>query len=309
MFTFGYTALYATVLLYGLFYSFDMLKIYLFIFTIYHILGFMTGKKEDNGFRRIFRIATWSPANDPSSYCKIELDIGHVEEFLEQENKKNQGTDLKRLTLTHVALKSIGMGFRAAPEDYGKIVFGKFVRLDDVDIACVINIGGKDLGQVTTRKCGKRGIRGIAESFKKRIRNVKKEDDQYHKNLKGSLSPLTAPLISIMTETMNLLNYNFGIAFPSLFVPKHQFGNIGFTNLSSFGLHEAFPPLVPVARSICSVSLCTPQMKPVVVDGKVEIRKIANMIICGDHRFQDGSGAAKVVKGIREVWSNPQNYI
>jgi hypothetical protein len=57
----------------------------------------------------------------------------------------------------------------------------RFVPLEDVDVNTLINIDGKDLGQLTVRKCDKRSLSELADSMKGKIRPVKMNKSKAHK--------------------------------------------------------------------------------------------------------------------------------
>lgn len=105
------------------------------------------------------------------------------------------------------------------------------------------------------------------------------------------------------------ISYNLGLSIPQLAIEKDQFGMILFTNVSSFDVHEAYAPLCSFTRNSATVVFCTPKMRPVVVDGVVQAKKIAYMMFTVDHRYQDGSGCTKIIKAIKDVWGNPKAYL
>lgn len=112
-----------TIVFYGLFYDFNMLKIWLFFIVGYHIIAMFVGERRLNGPRKVVRMSTWNAPGDPSAFVKIALDITKTEEFIKKINSENPKQ--KPITLTHVALKSIAQGMKVKPDDYGKIIFGK----------------------------------------------------------------------------------------------------------------------------------------------------------------------------------------
>lgn len=57
----------------------------------------------------------------------------------------------------------------------------RFVPLEDVDINCLIDIGGKDLGQLTVTKTDKRSLEDLADFMKGKIGVVKSDKDIQHK--------------------------------------------------------------------------------------------------------------------------------
>ena len=53
--------------------------------------------------------------------------------------------------------------------------------MEDVDVNTLINIDGKDLGQLTIRKCDKKTLGEISDSMRGKIRPIKTNKDEKHK--------------------------------------------------------------------------------------------------------------------------------
>jgi pyruvate/2-oxoglutarate dehydrogenase complex dihydrolipoamide acyltransferase (E2) component len=90
-----------------------------------------------------------------------------------------------------------------------------------------------------------------------------------------------------------------------MFINRNHFGSVLLTNVSSFGIENVYGPLCSFTRNISTVVICTPALKPRVVDGEVKIRKIMNIMFTFDHRYQDGSGVPKIMNAFNDVWRNP----
>lgn len=93
------------------------------IFLIYLTIAFFIGKKEHNEVRNTLRMSSWNAPGSPNAFIKLEIDVTEADKFLKEENSKNSGK--KKLTYTHVGLKSIANGMKKRPDDFGKIIFGK----------------------------------------------------------------------------------------------------------------------------------------------------------------------------------------
>ena len=85
-----------------------------------------------------------------------------------------------RVTYTHLALKSLGTAFYATKGDLGKIIFGKFIPIDGVDIMTLVDIDGKDLAGMTVRDCHTLSISGIIDQVTGKIRSIKNKSDTTH---------------------------------------------------------------------------------------------------------------------------------
>ena len=111
-----------------------------------------------------------------------------------------------------------------------------------------------------------------------------------------------------MIHVVSFLSYNLNLSIPALAVEKNAFGSALLTNVSGFDIKEVYGPLCPFTRNICTIVLCAPELRPTVIEGKIEIRKKLNVMVTFDHRYQDGSGVPLMLNSMREVWYNPQKY-
>ena len=123
MFNFWQTSVFLSLLIYGWFCDTKVLWIWTSIFGVYNIIAFSLGHRKANGVRKTIRIATWDCPRDPNVYLKLEIDLTITDKFIEKYNKEHKG--VRKLTYTHFALKAIGLGLKAKPKDFGKIIWGK----------------------------------------------------------------------------------------------------------------------------------------------------------------------------------------
>lgn len=94
-----------------------------------------------------------------------------------------------RVTLTHVCIKAIAEILNAGRNTCnGKIVFGKFIPYDTVDVSCLINVGnGEDLAAVLVNNADKKSFEDIAEFIGQRAAVAKTGQDKEHKARSGPL--------------------------------------------------------------------------------------------------------------------------
>lgn len=91
--------------------------------------------------------------------AKFEIDSGKLKRWLKEANsREGRAEEDQEIKLNHVILKMIAGAMKSCPRQYGKIVWGKFVPFEDVDISMLVDINGKDLAFSLVRKCDKLGI-------------------------------------------------------------------------------------------------------------------------------------------------------
>jgi hypothetical protein len=91
-----------------------------------------------------------------------------------------------KVTYTHIALKALGVSIKAGQGQLAKIIFGKVVPIEDLDILTLIDVDGKDLAGVTVRKCDKLPIRELIDQIAGKIKKIKLKQDGDHKKQTGA---------------------------------------------------------------------------------------------------------------------------
>ena len=89
----------------------------------------------------------------------------------------------------------------------------------------------------------------------------------------------------------------------SLSIDEMTNGTFSITNLNSYGIDTFNPLLNPPEIGILGVG--TIKDTPVVIDGEILVRSIANLSLSFDHRAWDGAPAAEVIQSIARLLSDP----
>ena len=91
-------------------------------------------------------------------------------------------------------------------------------------------------------------------------------------------------------------------------LPRQAFGSAMVSSVGMFGVQKAYGPLAPLYRVpiLALVSEVTP--KPVVVDGEIVARPILTLTATMDHRYLDGSHAARLGRSVREYLEDPSRF-
>lgn len=80
------------------------------------------------------------------------------------------------VTITHICIKAAAQALNAGRNNVnGKIVFGKFIPFDTVDVSCLVDVGGgQDLASILVENADKKSFEEIAEYINNRARKAKK---------------------------------------------------------------------------------------------------------------------------------------
>lgn len=114
---------------------------------------------------------------------------------------------------------------------------------------------------------------------------VKSNKDDGHKKKTGSAKFLPSAVINVLSQTVAFVSYNLGLPIPPLLINKNHFGSILLTNVSAWGIDNVYAPLCSFTRNMASVVICSPLLKPAVHEGKVQARRLLNIMITLDHRY------------------------
>lgn len=91
-----------------------------------------------------------------------------------------------KLTYTAVALKAIGNSFTNAQDYHGKIVFGRFKHIEDVDVYTLVSVDdGANLAGLTIRKTNKQSISQIMNQMQGSVSKIKSNKDDGIKKQMG----------------------------------------------------------------------------------------------------------------------------
>lgn len=125
MFNVWQVTVFLTMMIYSWLYDSRLMYIWLALFSAYHVMGMLAGHNSLNGIRKTIRIGSWDVPREPNVYLRQEIDVTDIEARLIKVNKDRESKGKRPITLTHICLKALGVGMKAKPQDFGKIIWGK----------------------------------------------------------------------------------------------------------------------------------------------------------------------------------------
>lgn len=143
-------------MIYSMLFDRRFIFIYLGIIGVYCLGAFFTPNSKFNSLRRKIMIASWTAPSESNILNNWEMDVTTVLAYFKTFPEKN------RPTLTHFVIKVMGKLLADAPDINGRIVFGKYVPYDKVNVSCLVDVnGGEDLAAVLFEEVDKMSISDI----------------------------------------------------------------------------------------------------------------------------------------------------
>lgn len=243
-------------------------------------------KKHPHSLFRKIALNIWNKGGDPSVYGTLEVDI----------TESHVSLDSSPLPMV---IKSISQVMRNHKELNSLVRFGKIYYRDKINISVLVNTFDKGQPHLSYAL--------VENAHQLSVDEIKKQIDHsadlIHQGQDKRLQP-TFNLIRYLPQFLtkfflNLYSYavhdlNLNLKF--LRLPYDPFGSIIVSNVGSLGIQNAFLPLVPFTRAtmMMAVGAIADQVK--VINGEMKIRRILPIGITFDHRFFDGSHAAKMIR-------------
>ena len=303
MHLFVFTSL-ASTFIYGLFCDWRLLCIQLTIIALYFALAQRYNGRSNTPMRKKLVMSVWGEPNDSSCFAQVQVDCGKIDEFINDYNAAHSG---QKISYTHYFLKVLGVVFSQIKGINGKLVFGRFVPFDSVNINSMVNIDNKDLGSAIVQNCEVKSLSQIRESLNHKVKKLKMRKDKDF-NAHGKLANrLPTVLVGVVMQLMSFCSYFLEIRTKKL---KPDFlSNIVLTNVTDMEIVDSFAPNASFGRTMCTVVLNKPTYRPVADQNlQVVVKKIMNVNITFDHRFADGAQGSFMALKLKEIISNPGEY-
>jgi pyruvate dehydrogenase E2 component (dihydrolipoamide acetyltransferase) len=253
--------------------------------------------------RQKIMISTWAPQENSTAHVKAVMTVDKTVQFL-KDYKERTGT---AITMTHLTGRAIALAAKDYPALNGRILWGRLLPCTDCDICFLVSVeGGSNLWVHTMRQVDRKSLKEIAEELARSASKIRQGKDANYKKMMDLARILPTFLLRPMTQFLGFLSSGVGLNLPQIGIMRRQGGTISVTSMGSLGLEEGYPPLSPFLWNPVIALLGAVKDKPVVINGKVEVRPQCNLIMTIDHRFLDGQHGTKILKRTQELIENPE---
>lgn len=252
--------------------------------------------------RRKLMIASFGAPDSGMILGTLTLDMSKTQKYIED---KRAATD-SHLTITHIVLRAIGMALAESPSVNGHLVFGNYYPAKTVDVSCLIAVnGGKDLGVCHLSEVDKMSFKDVCGKLRGDATKVRGGEDQGQKDRNKMLNILPTYIVRPITNLVGWLGGACGLRIPAFGVEPYMFGACMVTSVGMMGLDMAFAPITPYAQTPMLLTIGAIQDKVVVVDNEIVIRPMLTITTTIDHRYVDGSQAARMASMMKKLVEDP----
>lgn len=250
--------------------------------------------------RRKLAVASWRPSRDGRVYTRMEIEASPILQYASSVSAASGA----RVTITHVIGKAMAAGLRAVPEFNARVVLGRVVPHEQVDVGFAVDLAdGTDLAPVTLRAVDSMSTLQIASEIADRTELLRSGADRdfntANRFVRWAPRLLARPALAFVSL------WNGGLGRRSFGVAAFPFGGAFISNVGSVGLDEALLAPLPLAR--CSLYVCVGAVRerPVVVNASVVARPTVVITATADHRIVDGVHAARLAAFLRSALAEP----
>ncbi|MCO4771383.1 MAG: 2-oxo acid dehydrogenase subunit E2 [Deltaproteobacteria bacterium] len=255
-----------------------------------------------NSTRRKLAIGTWSAPKEGNIYGKLTLNVEPALAYIERV-KEQTG---QKVTLTHFVGKAVAMALAKSPGLNGRILWGKYIQHETVDISYLVVLeGGGDLAKAKIRDLDKKPLEAVATELRALAEKLRAGKDKEFEATKSTLKLIPRFLVRPLLWVTGWLASSLGLSIGALGVSKFPFGSAIITSVGMFGLDEGFVPPTPFARVPIYVLVGAVSPRPTVVNGEIVIQKQLTITATLDHRFVDGFEGGQLAKTVRAVFEHP----
>lgn len=219
-----------STLLWSFFYDQTLLCIYLLFTALYLTMYIIYGTFSITTIRKKIAISTWNDSGDPSIFVKIQVDLTHVDQCLEDYNSKHPDD---KLTYTVVFARALGEAMWSDRKACGKLSFSRYIPFDSVDLSVLVNINGDNLGAVLLRGCHKNSLVELNTQLKGMVKKTKTGQNAEFNHQLRVLRYIPTFVIQIFVRLITFLSYDLGLTLSFLRVKKNNFGVGILTNVTA----------------------------------------------------------------------------
>jgi pyruvate/2-oxoglutarate dehydrogenase complex dihydrolipoamide acyltransferase (E2) component len=255
-----------------------------------------------NSTRRKLAIRTWSAPREGNIYGKLTLNAEPALAYLEALRARTG----HKVTITHFVGKAVAMALREAPGLNGRILWGRYIPHDTVDISYLVVLeDGGDLAKAKIDRLDEKPLETVAVELKDLAEKLRAGKDSEFEATKSTLKLIPGFLLRPLLWITGWLASSLGVSVKALGVSRFPFGGAIITSVGMFGLDEGFVPPTPFARVPIYVLVGAVGDRPTVVDGEVVVQKQLTITATMDHRFVDGFEGGRLAKIVRSVFEDP----
>ncbi len=275
----------------------------------------MAGKTPFSQWRKI-AMATWHTRNDPWIAAEMDLDARKALTYI-RDVRAATGT---HVTMMHLVGRAGAKVIEALPVLNGRVLAGRYIPSPTIDVFFTVSLNAEvtgdgeaasatDLSGAVVRRVNEKTPWQIARELNEKVNRIRSGHDPMFRISKAISWVLPPMLLRAFLAGTTLITEDLQIPLPLLGLEARPFGSLLVTNIGSFGLDRAFPPMPTMCHTPVGIAVGAVKQVPVVdTDGQIVARPILPVAAGIDHRFIDGYQAALIARVFREYVEDPARY-
>jgi hypothetical protein len=256
-------------------------------------------------------IAHW----DPMMVWGTTVDVEFLDEFLAGQRRRTG----RMLSAAHVLVRAVALSLSEHPKVNRRVTGRRVHQYDGVNMVVpMLKTRTGEVEPVFLRRVDKLSLSGIAERFwseahGKAVRAAVELQPAGHANrFRRVLAGLRRNVRLHWIHKMSWLGFYLGnrLRVPTIYPFQQELNGAGaFVNYLG---HPGAPPLIafkpsclPMNAYSVNVTMGPSELRPVVVDGAIVVRRQAPLFVRADHRIINGHEAAAFINTLRAHLADP----
>lgn len=246
--------------------------------------------------------AIYHKPKDSKVFGSVEIDVTDLEKFVNQ--KRKQGL---KITLTHIFTLAVARAIKSdVPELNCYVNRGNIIERKQVDAMVSVLVNDTEMSSVRINNADQLNLTQIAEQLTLGIKEIRSGLESGTMQMKSKVARIPWPFRHWIINLIKWLTVHLGISISSIGLNSDNFGSFVITNIGSLGLDSGYPSLFPISNVAMVFVLGGVSKKPVVINDKIEIRRMISLSATLDHRIVDGIHGGKLFKVLKEFARNPE---
>ncbi|MDZ4678162.1 MAG: 2-oxo acid dehydrogenase subunit E2 [Oligoflexia bacterium] len=263
-------------------------------------------------FRKI-AMGSWRTPHEGSVYSWLEIDMTKALKFMEDYGRAHN----IKVSPVHLVGMAIKRCLKDRPEINGLIRGSRIYLRDKIALFFSVNIPPKEgdktgkaiLSGATIEDADDLTLKELVLALQKRAEIIRdRKDLKFERNF-TLIEWIPWFMMKWFLSFASWLTYGLNLNFSWLGVPRDPFGSVLITNVGSFGVEVALPPLITYSRMPLLISVGSIREMPFVINHQVVARNGMTVGVVFDHRFMDGVHAAHMSKIFKKCFEDPEQYL
>jgi hypothetical protein len=249
--------------------------------------------------------AAWGAPDDPQFFGDLEIDAGSLLEY-QRAVRDDSGF---HLTITHLMGRAVAHALAAQPELCVRLARGREYPRESVDVFFIVSVPGtEELTGAKVVGADQKTAVEIGTELASRVADISDGSDASFGKTKRMLDRLPPRLLRQSMRLGAWLTSDLNLDLPALGLRRQSFGSAMITSVGMWGVARAYSPLASYYRVPVLVCVGAVAQRPVAVAGQVVVRPMLTLTATFDHRYVDGSQAARFAQAVHEYCVHPTAF-